>query len=94
MDSLQIPMDEGLKLFLEKQAAKNGYASPGDFVQSLLAALQEREKGKKSLEEKLLEGVQAPKVPGDEAFWRERKQKIYDRNPELDPCNQNIPDSH
>ena len=94
MEMLQIPLDEGLKLFLEKQATKGGFSSPDDYVRSLLADLQQREQDKRALEEKLLEGVRAPKVAGDEAFWRERRQKIYDKHPELDPCNQNTPDSH
>ena len=93
METLQISLTDGLKNFLEKQATKKGFSSPGDFVQSLLAELQEREKDKKELEEKLLEGVRSPKVLGDEAFWRERRQKIYDQHPELDPCKQSTQES-
>jgi hypothetical protein len=93
METLQIPLSDGLKTFLETQATKKGFATPGDYVQSLLADLQQRGEGKKALEEKLLEGVRSPKVPADEAFWRERRQKIYDQNPELDPCSQNIQDA-
>ncbi|MSQ96342.1 MAG: hypothetical protein EXR98_17560 [Gemmataceae bacterium] len=93
MDTLQVPMTDSLKGFLQAQATKKGFATPGDYVQSLLADLQNREQDRKELEEKLLEGVRSPKVPGDEAFWRERRQKIYDKHPELDPCNQTTPDS-
>ncbi|MBI2804453.1 MAG: type II toxin-antitoxin system ParD family antitoxin [Planctomycetes bacterium] len=89
METLQIPLSESLKTFLEKQATKKGFSSSSDYVQSLLGELQEREQDRKELEEKLLEGVRSPKVPGDEAFWRARRQKIYDQHPELDPCKQN-----
>ena|ERR1022692_3570588 len=92
IETLQIPMSVALKNFLENQATKKGFSTLSDYVQSLLADLQQRAEDKKALEEKLLEGVRSPKVPGDEAFWRERRQKIYDKNPELDPCNQNIQD--
>jgi Arc/MetJ-type ribon-helix-helix transcriptional regulator len=93
METLQIPMTDGLKCFLETQATKKGFSTPSDYVQSLLADLQQRAEDKKALEEKLLEGVRSPKVPGDVAFWRERRQKIYDQHPELDPCNRNTQDA-
>lgn len=93
METLQIPITDDLKSFLEKQASRKGFSTPSDYVQSLLAELQQRAEDKRALEEKLLEGVRSPKVPGDEAFWRERKRKIYEKHPELDPCNQNTRDA-
>jgi hypothetical protein len=93
MDTLQILLNDGLKVFLEERAIKNGFATAGDYVQSLLADLRAREEARKALEAKLLEGVRSPKVVADEKFWQERRQKIYDKHPELAPCKQNTQES-
>jgi hypothetical protein len=87
METMQIPLTESMKTFLETQATMKGFPSPGDYVQSVLANLEQREKEKMELEEKLLDGVRSPKVSGDAAFWRERRQKIFDQHPELEQCD-------
>jgi antitoxin ParD1/3/4 len=83
MDIMQITVPEALKDFLQVQAAKRGFASPSDYVQSLLADLQERAAEKKGLEALLLEGVRSPSVIADAAFWEERRRKVRERDPEL-----------
>lgn len=83
MDTLQVPITDSLKGFLESQATKKGFATPVDFVQSLLAELQQRAAEKKEIEALLLEGVRSPTVAGDEAFWAERRRKVLERDPEL-----------
>jgi Arc/MetJ-type ribon-helix-helix transcriptional regulator len=93
MVRIEVAIDKNLNSFLEKQAKTNGFSTPADYVQALLVDLQKRAEDRVALEEKLLEGIRSPKVPGDEAFWRARRKKIYDKHPELDPCSQNIPDA-
>ena len=84
METLQIPLTDNLKKFLEAQASRKGFPTPGDYVQSLLNDLVKRDAERKELEAKLLEGVRSPKVAGDAAFWKKLKQKIYDKHPELE----------
>ena len=87
METMQIPMTGGLKIFLETQAAKNGFPSSCDFVQSVLSDLQRHEEERKELDRLLLEGVRSPVVEGDRAFWEERRRKILDKHPELKSCD-------
>ena len=58
--------------------------NPNDYLKSFLAALQKNEKAKKELEALLLEGINSPTIVADEAFWRERRKKIFDKRPELE----------
>ena len=83
METMQITVPEALKGFLEVQATKRGFTSPSDYVQSLLADLQQRAAEKKELEALLLEGVRSPTVVADAAFWEERRRKVLERDPEL-----------
>lgn len=83
METMQITVPETLKDFLQVQAAKRGFASPSDYVQSLLTELHQRAAEKKELEALLLEGVRSPTIVGDAAFWAERRRKVLERDPEL-----------
>lgn len=83
MQTMQITLSDGLQVFLETQAAKKGFSSPSDYVQSLLADLQNRVIEKKALEALLLEGLDSPSVVADAAFWAERRRKVLERDPEL-----------
>ena len=81
MSTIQITLDDSLHEFLEITANKNGFASTSDYVESVLANLRENEKERGNLEALLLEGVRSPTVPGDEAFWLERRRKVLERDP-------------
>jgi antitoxin ParD1/3/4 len=83
METMQITVPDALKDFLQVQATKSGFSSPSDYVQSLLADLQQRAAEKKDLEALLLEGVRSPTVAADAAFWAERRRKVVERDPEL-----------
>lgn len=88
MDTMQIPMTDSLKSFVQVQASKRGFSTPGDFVQSVLLDLERREKDKNELEAKLLEGVRSPWIEADDAFWREIEQELLDKYPELKSCDE------
>jgi hypothetical protein len=83
--TLQISVSDALKSFLECEANKKGFDSPNDYVQALLAGLQQRAAEKKEIETLLLEGVRSPTVLADKAFWEERRRKVLDRNPRPAP---------
>ena len=83
MRTLNINIDDELQDFLTSQAARLGFSSADDYVQSLWAELKLRVSERKELEAKLLEGIRSPGVIADEAFWAERRRKIIERNPEL-----------
>ena len=83
MQTIEIPVTDALRGFLESQAAKKGFASPTDYVAALLSDLQQRVAEKKEIEALLLEGIRSATVAGDEAFWAERRRKVLERDPEL-----------
>jgi Arc/MetJ-type ribon-helix-helix transcriptional regulator len=83
METMQITVPEVLRDFLQVQATKAGFPSSSDYIQSLLADLQQRAAEKKELEALLLEGVRSPTVVADAAFWAERRRKVLERDPEL-----------
>jgi len=86
METMQIPMTESLKSFVQNQASKQGFPSPEDFIHSVLLDLERREMTKKQLEEELLEGVRSPMIAADDAFWRELEQELVIQYPELQTC--------
>ncbi len=83
MDTVQLAMTEGVKDYLQDQAAKSGLASPRDYLQAILDDLATRVQEKRELEASLLEAIRSPRVVADEAFWIERRRKILDKHPEL-----------
>jgi hypothetical protein len=84
VETVQITMTDGVKDFLQTQATKHGFASPGDYLQSVLEELGKNVKEKKELEASLLEAIRSPRVVADQAFWEERRRKILDKHPELE----------
>jgi Arc/MetJ-type ribon-helix-helix transcriptional regulator len=83
METMQITVTPELRDFLHAQATKRGFDSSTDYLQSLLAELEERVKEKKKLEASLLDAVRSPEIVADAAFWAERRRKILDKHPEL-----------
>lgn len=88
METMHVPMTESLKGFVENQAAKRGFPSAAEFVQSLLLDMEKRETTRRGLEEKLLEGVRSPMIEADEAFWRELECELVKQFPELEACDE------
>jgi hypothetical protein len=77
MDTLQLPLPEGMKAWLAQEAARAGLATPADFALHLLRQRQEREAMQEELEKELRKAVDGP--PGelaDEAYWRERFRRL------------------
>ena len=72
METIQVTVSEGLKIFLQTQAQKHGFPSPNEYLQSLLAEREQRVKEKKDLEASLLEAARSPTVVADKAFWVEK----------------------
>jgi Arc/MetJ-type ribon-helix-helix transcriptional regulator len=87
METMQVPLTDSLRGFVENQAAKRGFSSPADFVQSVLLGLEKHAKAKKDLEDKLLEGVRSPMIEADEKFWRELEYSLLEQFPELKSCD-------
>ena len=88
METIQVPMSESLKGFVENQAAKRGFHSPGDFVQSVLLDMERHEKARKELEGKLLEGVRSTMFEADDLFWRKLERELVQQFPELESCDE------
>jgi hypothetical protein len=88
METMQLPLTDSLKTFVETQASKRGLPSPVDYVQQVLLALEQRDKAKMELEEKLREGLRSPMIEADEAFWREMEREFFEKHPEQKSCDE------
>jgi hypothetical protein len=84
METMQITLTPGLRDFLQTQATKRGFASPKDYLQSLLVEWEQRVNEKKELEASLLDAVCSPEIVADAAFWAERRRKILEKRPGLE----------
>jgi Arc/MetJ-type ribon-helix-helix transcriptional regulator len=83
MDTLQIPISDTLKVFLEKQAFRNGFESPTEYVQALLSKLQQREGANAELEDKLREAMREPSIEANSLFWKELKEEFLQAHPDV-----------
>ena len=83
METVQITMTDGVKEFLQRQAAKSGLTSAADYLQAVLDELDKNVQTKKDLEASLLDAIRSPDVVADAAFWAERRRKIIEKHPEL-----------
>ena len=81
--TIQIDLPVALKKYLEHQASAEGYESVRDYIQFLLKDHQ-RKKAKKELDEKLREGMKAPKIRMTEKRWEKLEKKILGWAKEMD----------
>ena len=77
MTTMNIPLPEDMKAFLETQAAAEGYASASDYVRTLIRDAQKR-RAKQELEAKLLEGLQGPVVEMTREDWESIRREALE----------------
>jgi len=68
MPSLNVSVPEDMIVFLDEQAAENGFSSAGDYLLSVVRDAQRR-RSKQDLDAKLLEGLQGPGVVMTREDW-------------------------
>ncbi len=77
MCRLTIKLPESMKDFIVQQAAKGGFKSESEYLQTLVVEAQNRQ-AQQELEEKLVEGLNSPLSPMTPADWSELKREIQD----------------
>ncbi len=58
METMNVALPEGMKQFVQEQAAVGGYSSASEYIRDLIRADQ-REKAKQALEFEILKGLQS-----------------------------------
>ncbi len=81
MATMNISLPESMKEFVEKQAEAEGFGTVSEYLRMVIRQLQKKQ-AKQLLEEKLLEGLRTPTIPGTDQFWTglERKADAPKRN--------------
>jgi len=80
MTTLNIPLPEPLKEFVETQAAKRGCASSADYIQDLIRQDQQRTV-ERELEEQLQAGLASgPAVPWTAESFAQKRQRLIDEH--------------
>lgn len=78
MDSLNIPLTEPLRRFIQLRLDEGGYATADAYVVDLIRADQERRAAAK-LVELVQEAVDSgPPVLVDDSFWEEKKRRLVE----------------
>lgn len=68
MTTITVTLSDSLRQFVEERAARDGHASPEDFIPALLSAERERVT-RKNLEDMLLAGLQSESAPMTREDW-------------------------
>ena len=77
MTTLNIPLSEEAKRFLEEEAAKRGLPDSGAVVARLVREAMSRERDEAELELKLDEGLNSgPGIEADDAYWDRRQADL------------------
>ncbi len=81
MAIMKVSLPESMKEFVEKQAEAEGFPTVSEYLRMVIRQLQ-KQQAKQFLEEKLLEGLRTPAIPGTDRFWTglERKAATRKRN--------------
>lgn len=82
MTTMNISLPEEMKVFIDAQIAREGYASASEYLRSLIREAQRRQ-ARQDLEAKLLEGLQSPASAMTDADWAGLRERIFERSPEL-----------
>ncbi len=78
METMNISLPAEMKAFIEAEMAEEGFASPSDYLLSLVREAQ-RCRAKQALEAKLLEGLEGPAVEMTAEDWDSIEQEAQDR---------------
>lgn len=81
MATMNISLPEEMKVFVEEQAAKQGFGTVSEYVRSLLHAVQEQERSRSDVRAKLLEAIESgPATPMAESDWESIRQEVERRH--------------
>jgi antitoxin ParD1/3/4 len=77
MTTMNISLPDEMRLFIESQVARGGYASASEYFRDLVREAQRR-KAKLELEAKLAEGLQGPPVKMTRKDWQAIEREAMD----------------
>lgn len=79
MTTLDLPLPDPLRRFVEEEATKAGTSSV-DYVQSLIRIEQDRAVRKRGLEQQLLAGLDSgDPIPADDAYWDRKQTRLTEQ---------------
>ncbi len=78
---LSVPLPEDLRAFVEAQAAKEGFASPEEYVRELVRRAQGEAEGyDEALEQLLLEGLDSgPGIEVTPEYWAKMRAELIEK---------------
>lgn len=77
MATMNISLPDEMKVFVEAQMAREGYASASEYLRALIRDAQKRQ-AKQALEAKLLEGLQGPAVEMTREDWESIRREALE----------------
>lgn len=81
MATMNITVPDAMKTFIQEQAARGGFSTVSEYIQSVIRDLQEREDVRAEIREKLLEAVQdGSPTPLTTSDWDEVRQEVRRRH--------------
>ena len=73
MSTINIPLPEPLKTFVDEQVARRGYGTSSEYVQDLIRRDQDRQR----LRDRLLDGARsAPAAPADADYFDALRERV------------------
>jgi antitoxin ParD1/3/4 len=79
MTTVTVSLPDSLKDFLDAEAARGGYATPGDYLRALVQEEHER-LAQAYLEELLMEGLQSEASEMTSEDWKSIRRDVHERH--------------
>lgn len=79
MTTVTVSLPDSLKDFLDAEAARGGYATPGDYLRALVQEEHER-LAQTHLEELLAEGLQSEASEMTSEDWNNTRHDVHERH--------------
>ena len=83
MATMNIPLPDSMKAFIEEQAAKEGFGTVSEDMRAIIREVQERELYQQEIRGKLLEAVRSGSAtPMTEEDWESIRRGVHERHAE------------
>ena len=79
MDTMNIPLPESMKHYVQARVSEGGYSSASEYVRELIRADQKR-KTEERIDALLRDGLNSGEpIPVTPEYWEEKKRKLTER---------------
>ncbi len=76
-----VPLPEDLGAFVEEEAARKGFATPGDYVESVLGEARKRREDRDRVDALLTEAIESgPAAPMTAEDWEQIRDEVRRRH--------------